>query len=221
MAGVTWSYSYLTSFETCPRRHNLTRILKAVTEQATVATTHGNEVHKALELHIKGTQELPDKYRKYLRIVDAVRNAPGEKHAEIKFGVTQDRKPTTFFGKDVWVRGVLDLAVVQGSTATVLDWKTGKPKPDADQLELFAAAAFSMYPLLERVSTGYVWLAHNRVDKQAYTRDQAEGIWKKFDVRVQRINEAIEFDEFPPVPSGLCRAYCPVPKSMCRFSGKS
>ena len=45
-----WSYSALTSYETCPKRYQLTRVTKQVTEPQTEATRWGNEVHKALEL---------------------------------------------------------------------------------------------------------------------------------------------------------------------------
>lgn len=118
-----WSYSSLTAYETCPRRFFLTRISKQVSEPQTAATTHGNEVHKALELHVGGKKHLPEKYQSYLPIANKVRDAPGQKLLEYKFGLTSDLRPTTFFGKDVWVRGVLDVCVVHPGKAIVMDWK--------------------------------------------------------------------------------------------------
>ena len=56
--------------------------------------------------------------------------------------------------EDVWVRGVIDIGVIGSDTAYLLDWKTGKHRPDSDQLKLFAALAFAIYPWISNVVTG-------------------------------------------------------------------
>lgn len=120
---MPWSYSSLQSHETCPRRHHLTKIAKVIKEPQTEATMHGNEVHRALEVAVRDTLPLPEKYKQYIPIVEVVRKAPGVKHTEYKFGLTRSFTPTDFWAKDVWCRGVLDLRVVGTDTVTVLDWK--------------------------------------------------------------------------------------------------
>ena len=217
---TAWSYSSLTAFETCPRRYEMTRITKVVQEPQSEAMHHGNEVHKALELNVRDDVPIPQKYKQYIPIVEAVKKAPGEKLAETKFGLTRDLKPTGYFAKDVWVRGVLDLTVLQGETAVVLDWKTGKPKSDPSQLELFAGAAFAVYPEVKTVRSGFVWLGFNQLDQHTYTRGQSPEIWSGFERRVHRMNLASAEGHYPPKPSGLCRAWCPVPNKLCEFSGK-
>lgn len=217
---TTWSYSSLTAYETCPRRFEITKISKRIQESQSEAMLHGNEVHKALELNIKDGTPLPAKYKQYIPIVEAVKATPGEKHAEIKFGLTEDLKPTTFFGHDVWVRGVLDLAIVREDSAVIIDWKTGKPKEDASQLELFAGAAFVLFPNVDTVRTGYAWLAHNTLDRKTFTRGQSMDIWRGFTNRVRRMELSAEEEHYPPKPSGLCKAWCPVPRNLCEFSGK-
>ena len=64
-----WSYSALTSYETCPKRYQLTRVTKQVIEKQTEATVWGNEVHKALELFAKGQKPLPETMEEYGRYV--------------------------------------------------------------------------------------------------------------------------------------------------------
>lgn len=219
-AVVPWSYSSLTAFETCARRYKATRLTKEVVEPQTEATLHGNEVHKALELATKGDKPLPDKYKQYIPIVERVRARPGKRLVEYKFGLTDTFKPTEFFGKDVWVRGVIDFGLLNPTTAVALDWKTGKPKADADQLKLFAGVMLSAYPYLESVKTGYVWLAYNKVDTQTFTREDVPNIWQDFSIRVRRMENALANDDFPPNPSGLCKAWCPLNRRQCEFSGK-
>lgn len=221
MANVLpWSYSSLTAFETCPRRYQLTKVTKAIKEPQTEATVHGNEVHKALELHLNGSKPLPDKYNALRPMVERVRSQPGKRLVEYKFGLTEGYRPTDFFAKDVWFRGVIDVGVVGSKTGVLLDWKTGKPKADGDQLKLFAAAGFASFPYIEKFKTGYVWLAHSRLDTQEFTREDVPAIWQEFTPRVIRLVNALEKDKFLPKPSGLCRNWCPVPKSLCEFSGK-
>lgn len=217
---VAWSYSYLTAYETCPRRFALTRIYKTVTEPQTEATISGNEVHKAIELHIKNEQHLPDKYKRYVPIVDTVKRSPGVKHAEYRFGLTKQLRPTGFFAKDVWVRGVFDVMVVQPKKLVLLDWKTGTPRSDIDQLDLFAGVGFSLFQHVESVKAAYVWLAHGRVDPTEYSRDNVADLWKGFRARVERLESAVADEQFPPKPSGLCKSWCPVNKRQCEFSGR-
>lgn len=216
-----WSYSSLSAFETCPRRYKLTRITKVVQEPQSEAMTHGNEVHKALELSVKDNAPLPAKYKQYIPIVEAVKKSEGIKHAEIKFGLTKALAPTGFFAKDVWVRGVLDLAIVRPKSVTILDWKTGKPKEDADQLKLFAGAALALYPNVDTVRTGYAWLAYNKLDTEQFSRGDGENIWRHFRTRADRVDLAAAENNYPPKPSGLCKQWCPVPNKLCEFSGKS
>lgn len=221
MAGVLpWSYSSLTAFETCPRRFYLTRIAKAVAEPQTEATIWGNAVHKALELAVSGTKPLEPRFSSYAPVVERVRASAGTKHTEQKFGITNHFTPTTFFGKDVWFRGVIDLAVVTPTTATVLDYKTGKVKLDGDQLKLFAAAAFAQHTHVNTVRTGYLWLAHDETTQRSFTRDEVPAIWQEFLPRIRRMELAQESNKWPPNPSGLCAKWCPVGKKLCDFCGK-
>lgn len=217
---IPWSYSSLTAFETCPKRFYLTRIAKLVKEPPTEATIHGNEVHKALELAVLGSTALPQKYQKYIPIVQRIRQATGKKLVEHKFALTSSFKPTEFFAKDAWVRGVIDVGVAGTKTAVLLDYKTGKVKEDGDQMKLFAGAAFATFPWIERAKTGYLWLAHNKVSQAEYTRNDVAAIWGTFIPRVQRMEVSFQKDSWLPSPSGLCRKWCPVGRKLCAFCGQ-
>jgi hypothetical protein len=214
-----WSYTALTSFETCPWRYKLTKITKQVQEAPYDHRNEGNLIHKAFELHLKGEAWLPDQYKKWLPMLERLKKAPGELEAERKVALTPQFTETTYFGKDVWLRAGFDVRLRQANKSTLLDWKNGKRKFDADQLKLFAGVEFKLSPDVDVVETAYVWLQTGKIDKETFTRDQAPIIWQEFTQRVGRIEHAIKTDNFPKRPSGLCRQWCPVGKRLCEHCG--
>ncbi len=216
---LPWSYSSLQAYETCPRRFYLTRVAKKVREPQTAATAWGNQVHKALENALNGVAPLEVQYKGFQKVIDTLNAAPGQKLAERNFALTAAFKPTDYWAKDAWVRGKADVTILRSNTGTLLDYKTGKPKEDADQLKLFAGVLLAEQPHLKRVHTGYIWLKNDRVDKETFERDDAPGIWQGFSQRVARMLRSEEKNDFPPKPSGLCREWCPVGKTNCEFCG--
>jgi len=214
-----WSYSALTAFETCPKRFYLTRVSRQVQEPQTEATIWGNKVHKALELYAKGEQPLPKDLKRYAKYVDKILSYEGKRVIEKRVALDKNLRPTTWMAKNVWVRGVIDIGVVGSEKAYLLDWKTGKRKPDSDQLKLFAALAFASFPWIEKVTTGFIWLKEGEFDKEVFTRDQLTEIWGEFHPRLSRLAHAYDADKWTPKPSGLCRNWCPVGQKLCEFCG--
>lgn len=215
-AVVPWSYSSLSSYESCPKRFNLVKITKEVTERAHAANDWGNQVHKALELAVKDGAPLQTGFTQYAPLVKKIRDTEGRKFTEQRFGITKAFQPTEFFAKDVWFRGVLDLQIVRPTVAHTWDYKTGKVKTDGDQLKLFAAATFAQHPYVEKVKTAYLWLQHNKISAETYTKEDVPIIWQEFLPRVRRMEIALEKNNWPPNPSGLC-GWCPVGRSRCGF----
>ena len=215
-----WSYSALTAYETCPKRFQLTRVTKQVFEPQTEATLWGNKVHKALELFAKGEKPLPPELQAYERYVRKIQSYEGKRVVEEKIALDSSLRPTTWMAKNVWVRGIIDIGVVGSETAYLLDWKTGKRKPDSDQLQLFAALAFAIYPWIDNVVTGFIWLKENKFDKEKFTREQITDIWGGFLPRLNRLATSYEQDKWLPKPSGLCRNWCPVGRNLCEFCGE-
>jgi CRISPR/Cas system-associated exonuclease Cas4 (RecB family) len=224
---VPWSYSSLQAFETCPRRFYLTKIIKTVVEGQNPAMLEGNRKHKILEDFVKGKGGLQD-LESMAPLMKRLVAEPGQKVAELQFGLTQDLRPTKFFGDDVWVRGKLDLSIVGPKHAFIFDYKTGKRKTDFHQLRLFAGAAFAMWPYVETVSTGYVWLPQvddkvdrpkAKIDTEQFARADKEVIFQDFAARVFKIEEAERTGNWEPTPSGLCQNYCPVGRGNCEHCG--
>lgn len=210
---IAWSYSALSKFETCPYQFYRVKVAKDVKDSMNEAALWGNRLHKAIEDHITGKKEMPKEFHKYRRYADRlIATDSGMVKAEQQLAITPRFKPVSWFGKDVWCRGIIDAAVFNksGTHALLLDWKTGKRKPDSDQLALFAGLAFIHYPQLKTATTGFVWFKDGKVDKEQYHRTDQKDIWREFLPRVKRIEDAHAQNKWPCKPSGLCRGWCPV-----------
>lgn len=156
----------------------------------------------------------------YGRYVTKLQSREGKRVVEQKVALDKNLHQTTWMAKNVWVRGVIDIGVVGSERAYFLDWKTGKYKPDSDQLKLFAALGFAMYPWVDSIVTGFVWLKDEKFSKQVFTREQSMEIWGEFYPRLSRMARAYSEDKWVPKPSGLCRNWCPVGQKLCEFCGK-
>jgi len=214
-----WSYSQLTSYEDCPRRHYLTKVSKQVSEQQSEEMLWGNRVHKALEMRVKIGEPLPLSMTEYEPIAQKIIDAAGDKTTEQKVALNKDLEPCTYFAKDVWVRGITDITIQNDSKVVILDYKTGAPKPNSAQLRLSAGITFAHMPYVETITTGFLWLKTGGTTTETLTRDDVPGIWQEFYPRVQRLEHALDSNQFPPKPSGLCRKWCPVGRSLCEHCG--
>ena len=215
---MAWSYSLLTAYETCPRRYYHTRVAKDIVEPETQALTWGNAVHKALELRAKENKPLPTGMEQWEPLVAKILAAGGEVFTEKQIALTKSFTPCDWFADDVWVRGVVDIGVVRGPLLVALDYKTGKPKRDSDQLQLFAALLMATYPDCDTVKTGFLWLKTSGIDQARFERGDLPNIWNKFLPRVKALEEAHRTESWPTRPSGLCRNWCPC--KQCPHNGR-
>jgi hypothetical protein len=217
---VAWSYSALTSFETCPRRYYLTKISKQVVEPPTEATMWGNSVHKALETRITQNKSLPPSMQQWEPVVAKVLSKGGKVEAEQKIALDRNLKQVTYFAPTVWVRGVTDFTIAKDDKVFIGDWKTGKPTPESAQLKLTAAMTMAVKPWVNYVINAFIWLKDGSTTVEKFTRDDIPTIWQEFAPRVQRLEHAVAEQKFPPRPSGLCRKWCPVGKTLCEYCGE-
>ena len=215
---MAWSFTSLTSFETCPRRYYHTRVAKDIVEPESEAMTWGNTVHEALEERVRDDKPLPSTLAHLEKYAAKICSLPGAVACEQQVALNTGLQPTDWFADDVWVRGVFDVAIDQGKSVVLIDYKTGKRKPNSDQLELFAALASRVYPKASTFRTLFVWLKEKKTDKAEYQYDDLRTVWAKFIRRVSRLDAALKMNDFPPKPSGLCRSWCPC--ASCEFCGR-
>lgn len=203
------SYSSIKLFENCPLRYYRQRIKKDVVDEGGEASKHGERIHAFLEKRLKGA-DLDPEVAKYEPLCAAVEHAAkfGELCIEQELVLTEDLTPTGWWEPDAWLRSKLDVLIIAGHDAVVMDWKTGKRNPDFFQMELFAAQVFKHYPEVHRVKTSLVWLRTLEMDTEMYTRLNINPIWAGIMQRIQRIHDAYDSGVWPGRPSGLCK-FCP------------
>lgn len=207
---VAWSYTALTAFETCPKQFYHTRVAKDVPNPPGEAALWGQRVHKGLEDRVRDKKPLPPSLEGYEGLASKFDNAPGSVIVEKQICIDRNMQPTEWFSKTAWCRGVIDVGVLNGPKAAAWDWKTGKRKPDNQQLQLFAGLMFIQYPEVEVVNTGFIWLQEKKMDKEVFMREQTFDIWETFMPRVARLEKAHRDNDWQAKPSGLCNGWCSV-----------
>lgn len=211
-----WSFSGLSQYTNCARQFKLQRIDKVIPYQETEATLHGSRVHLALEEYVRDGKPLPDDCRKYQKFADKIVSLGGEVFVEKEFALTRSLDPCDFKDNNAWCRGIIDVGAVKGDRAFVGDYKTGKIRPDSDQLKLFAAFVMHHYPDVDKVRTAYVWLKFDKTTVETYTRDDLPAIWDHFNAKVRKLEMSYENDKWVPRPSGLC-GWCNCSRTDCEF----
>jgi len=211
-----WSYSALTAFEDCPRRYYETKVSKRHKETYSPQLSHGLNFHHTAEDTLKNHVPMPEALKHYAPVVGVIQSAADKPGAtldvERRMALDAHLVPVPYFDRSVWVRAVTDFAITSPSGRSVLagDWKTGKERPASAQLMLTAAVLFATEPVVDKVTTSFIWLQTGNVSKETFHRPDVPTIWNSFNPRVQRMRAAFAADDFPPRPSGLCRNHCPV-----------
>lgn len=213
---TAWSYSSIKTFDQCPKKYYHLKVAKDVKDVPGEAADYGTAVHEAAELFIKDGTPIPEKFAYMRPIVEPLAAKQGVKHTELKLGVAKTDTgyaPTTFFAKDVWWRGIVDLLIVGGHTAFMIDYKTGKSAKYADmkQLDLMAGAIFVHFPEVQKIKSALAFVVSNEFPKKVHVREKLNQYFSVFDDQLDQLDAAIGNGVWNAKTSPLC-GWCPVVK---------
>jgi CRISPR/Cas system-associated exonuclease Cas4 (RecB family) len=212
------SYSSIKMFENCPKRYYHQRITKEVTDTGSDATRHGERIHADLEHRLINQKPLTydtEQYEVLCQTIEVLATG-GELHAERQLCLNENLTPTSWYANDAWLRSILDVLILKDDEAIVMDWKTGKRRPDFTQLQLFALQVFKHFPEIKSVKSSFVWLRHMEMDTEVFTVDKTNLMWADMLSRIERIQQSLDNDNWPAKPSGLCN-WCPA-KNICEYA---
>jgi len=211
----TWSFSALKQYLNCPKQYHQIKVLKNYVQKESEAMIYGTEVHKALENYVKDGTPLPTNYEKFKAVTDSLIAIKGTKYTEYEMALCHNRNPIAFDSEDRWVRGIVDLLIVDGDTAYIIDYKTGSNKyPDVKQLKLMALMTFAHFPEVQNVKAGLLFVVHNSFIPEEYTRSQIDKLWLSFTPDLARLSMSYEKNVWTPNPTPLC-GWCPI--TDCEF----
>ena len=168
-------------------------------------------MHESIELYIRDNKPIPPEHERFKPVVDAMINRQGRKLAEHEMGLTADLKPCDFKDPNVWVRGIVDVLVIDDDnmTAWVGDWKTGSNKyPDRDQLVLMSLMVFAHFPHIRKVNSALLFIVKEDMVKMTMMREQADKFWWKYRERVAQIEACHTNNMWHSKKSPLC-PWCP------------
>jgi len=212
---LAWSYSGLSQFVNCPRQFEAVRVSKTVKESQGEAQVWGEWVHKQFEDRQGKGLVLPPELAEHEPYMQTLAALPGKHFTEQKVALNRIMQPCDFFAKDVWNRGVIDFVAIHNHVAIIVDYKTGKVKPDLKQLALFALFVFHTYPQVTACYTRYYWTQTKHETEEEFLRSRIPEIWRKFIPDLKQYNDAFKTNTWQPRQSGLCHGWCPV--TECEF----
>lgn len=205
------SFSRLSTFENCQAQFDYLYVSKRVQNQSNEASEYGNRVHEVLEHKGKGTLnedalslEGKQTLERWGPLVDKIISRSGDKYFEYQMAVNRQLQPVDWFAKDVWIRSIADVLVVDGDKAYCLDYKTGKVKDNPTQLQLFAAMVMWQFPQVNTVKTSFIWLKFDETTNATYERRFLDSLWSTLEPRFDKVQEIIDLGVFKARPSGLC-----------------
>lgn len=197
---MSFSHSSIKSYEACPLKYKLTRI-DGLKEPSGDAAERGKRIHKELEDALNKEGILSEEImhiQPAINILLAQNAKP-----EVAFGFTKDWTACAFDATDVWLRGVIDVFILDGKKAIVKDWKTGKERDYTDQVKLYATMVFATHPEVEEVELEFVYIDLKKTSKVgAIKRDEFAQLKKWVESRIEKIkNDTL----FSPNPSFACK----------------
>ena len=212
---VKWSYSGLKEYVNCPRQYYEVKVAKNFVKYPTEQMRYGTEVHSALENYVKHGEPLQKNYERYQPMLDALLDIDGERLPEYRMALNADLQPCKFGAPEYWVRGIVDLLIIDGDTAHIVDYKTGSNRyPDPKQLKLMALMTYAHFPEVQSIKAGLLFVMHNTFVTEEYNRKDINKLWQNFFPDLARLEVAYENNVWFPKAGPLC-GWCPV--NTCNF----
>lgn len=216
----SYSYSLINSYISCPYRMYREKVVKDIPFVQNEAAKWGSECHDVMDKCIKASTLPEGRYSFMVPALSSVyRAANGSQvYSEHGYGLTEDLQPTTF--RAGYLKGKLDVKFnTNPEKVTVVDWKVAKYDASKYQLETdtFSYLVLKSEPEVKEVKSVLVWLKEESkgpptVDVK--TRADIPELEDKLLGKIATIERSLEYDNFPPKPSGLC-GFCPV--KDCKF----
>jgi hypothetical protein len=213
---TTWSPSKLSCYEQCPAQASY-KYLHKLPEPKGEALIRGSAIHEAAELYVTGrTKKLDPNLSKAKKVLDTLRKEynKGLVRTELDLAYTKDWESCGWMDKAVYCRFKVDVVKLDhpdSGECLIIDWKTGKFKPNGeyDQLRLYCLAVLSNSELHMEKAVAELYFTDVgepvRRDNGRLVLSELAAERVKWDKRVKRM---FADTEHAPSPGPNCR-WCP------------
>ena len=196
------SYTSMKTYDICPLQYWHRRINKTYEEKHSPQILEGWRVHEAFEKALKDGKPLPPDLTKYAPLLETFEQPY---FVEMQLAVDKDFHACKYFDDRARFRAVLDVVRIDGDSAKIIDWKTGKVREDPMQLQGNAAILMEHFPTVKRVSACFIWLKYNKMTLVHTDQKERDKIRQNL---LERMMEIEDDNEYVPTPSYMCR-WCP------------
>jgi len=208
-----WSYSRLTTFESCPRKYYHLNIIKDVKDKPNKWAIEGSRVHNALDSRLKKKTPLPNNLKHLEEMAINIENGPGELHTEKRLAFDKDFNSCGWMASNVYVRGIMDVMRIIDDKAWIGDYKTGKWDSNVGQLQLQSIMTFFLNKQINTIKSCFIWLKDMRMDTITINREDVENLKNHFVSRANKIKDAADNNNWIATENEYCK-YCPVKEKL-------
>ena len=202
------SYTFLRDWHNCPHKAYRKYIKRDLPKFVhTKESKWGDDVHTALEVRVKHETPLPSGMEKFEPIAAALFKAGAT--AEKMLGITADGDACDFFARDVWLRGKVDVTVIQQPKAAIFDYKTGKKREERNELEIHAVLLKAWLPTIQTVTGHFVWLQGEPEVGRPFDVSDTEKTLAEVRSTMNTVANCMEVEDFPKRRNPLC-GWCDV-----------
>jgi hypothetical protein len=201
-----WSYSRLSTWETCPAQYRYSYIEKLPGfRPESPAANRGTLLHEKADLYLKGEIKIyPPEFQ---RVATHLMSLKAKKAlSEEKLAAREDWSPCEYKDKDAYFRAIIDVLYMEGPVCNVEDHKTGQVYDShAIQLSDYVAIAAAHYPDAEEYRTRLIYVDQGIVTKPRITEaDRVKPIRLMLDGRIKNAEE----DTIFPTRAGSHCKWC-------------
>jgi len=220
-----YSFSRLSSFESCPLKFKFTYIDKIKVESSSTALTKGSFIHHFLENYPQPCTQFfglnESDIAVYTKIcIDFINSPKGESIVnadctigkELDFGLDSKMNPVNFNNPDALLRGSIDrLNLIEdknyGTMLHVIDYKSGKAKEawwqSFKQVQLYVIWLFRnpAFSGIDKIKASYMYVEHNISNDLIMERKYILSYIKEYISDIKQIESSLEF---PKKVTKLC-----------------
>lgn len=216
--------SLLNVYLLCPKQYDEKYNKKSIKYVQSEQALFGDSVHKSTEAALKdgqplNTDALPLMEGPVAALANIKDNPRYTLHVEQRLAITKDMKTTTWWAADAWMRAQLDAHIEdhEQKRNIIIDWKTGKVKPDKMQV-LITSLCATVHTKYTQNDCAWVFVKHNQI--LAETVDlRSMSAMDDLLRNAKAYETACRDDHFPATPNFLCRSWCGV--MDCPHNGKN